>query len=178
MFFRSLVRLLPLTSVLWVTSAHAEISSWFSIAAGASRIESSEGPSHFRFQLPLEAGVGFQPSLRIIPGAGFKMTPIFGEGVDYGPYLRVATQGYVLGGFGAALDGGAYLRSFDNKRGGLMGTLHLGIPWGGVISVNYAYGMGGEQTIGGSIGIDFLRLTVYRLAGEEQWPNVYPAWRP
>jgi hypothetical protein len=29
-----------------------------------------------------------------------------------------------------------------------------------------------------TLGLYFLRLTVYRLGGEKQWPNVNPAWRP
>lgn len=179
MSLRSLARLAPLLlASLWPSSAQAEVTSWLSIGGGASRVELAGGSSPLRFQLPTNIGVGLQPSLPIIVGVGVKLHPYFGEGVDYGAYLRAATQGYALGGFGVALDGGGYLRSFDNEASGLMGILNLGIPWGGVISLNYSRSSEGQQTIGATVGIDFLRLTVYRLSGEQQWPNARPAWRP
>jgi hypothetical protein len=179
MSLRALARLLPaLAAALWPSLARAEVTSWLSLGGGASRVELTSGSSPLRYHLPVNIGVGLQPSLPVIVGVGVKLHPYFGQGVDYGAYLRAATRGYVLGGFGVALDGGGYLRSFDNEAGGLMGILNLGIPWGGVISLNYSRSSEGQQTLGATVGIDFLRLTVYRLSGEEQWPNVRPAWRP
>ncbi|MCS6898278.1 MAG: hypothetical protein RMJ98_00730 [Myxococcales bacterium] len=175
----ALVRLAPaLTLLLGSSVAQAEVTSWLFVGGGASRVELTSGSSPLRFHLPANLGVGLQPSLPVIVGIGVKIHPYFGEGLDYGAYLRAATQGYVLGGFGVALDAGGYLRSFDSEASGLMGILNLGIPWGGVISLNYGRSREGEQTLGATVGIDFLRLTVYRLSGEQQWPNVRPAWRP
>jgi hypothetical protein len=167
-----------LAGSLPAAEAQAEVSSWLSLAGGAARVGRSDGSSPIRLQFPINVGVGLQPSLPVTVGVGVHLTPYGGEGVDYGAYLRAATQGYVLGGFGVALDAGAYARSFDGGRGGLLGVLNLGVPWGGVIAVNYGRSGEGEQTVGATVGIDFLRLTVYRLAGEQQWPNVRPAWRP
>ena len=179
MLLRALARAVPLLAVaLWPAAARAEVTSWLSIAGGASRVELTGGSSPVRFQLPINIGVGLQPSLPVIVGVGVRLQPYFGEGLDYAAYLRAATQGYVLGGYGLALDAGPYLRGFDGGAGGLAGVLNVGIPWGGVISMNYSRSGDGEQTMGAAVGIDFLRLTVYRLAGEQQWPNVRPAWRP
>jgi len=162
----------------WCSPASAEVTSWLSVAGGASRLSLSGGGTPLKFQLPFDIGVGLPPSMPVIVGVGVKLLPYLVEGVDYAAYLRVATRNYALGGFGAALDAGAYGRSFDGKSGGLLGVLNLGVPWGGIVSVNYGRDGDGRQTVGATVGIDFLRLTVYRLAGEEQWPNVRPAWRP
>jgi hypothetical protein len=170
--------LLAVAGLLWSCPSRAEVTSWLSIAGGASRLELSGGTSPLRFQLPVDVGVGLQPSLPVVVGVGAKLLPHFSEGVDYAAYVRAATQGYVLGGFGVALDAGGYLRGFDNDKSGLLGVLNLGIPWGLIVSVNYGRNGDGDQTMGASVGIDFLRLTVYRLAGEQQWPNPRPAWRP
>lgn len=164
-------------AALWPSAARAESTSWLSLGLGASRLE-LPSTTPIRMHMPIDVGVGLQPSLPVTVGVGARLMPYFGSGVDYGAYVRGASRGYVLGGFGLALDAGAYGRSFGTERGGLMGSLHLGIPWGLVVSGNFSRGFEGEQTFGATLGIDFLRLTVYRLAGEEQWPNVRPAWRP
>ena len=36
----------------------------------------------------------------------------------------------------------------------------------------------GERALTVTVGVDFLRLTVYRLSSEKHWPNVLPAYRP
>ncbi len=175
---RSVVAWLACAWLGWSGTAHAEISSWSSLGVGVARLEEPKRDNVLRLQTPIDVGVGLQPSLPVMVGWGAKITPYWGDGVDLGTYVRAATQNYVLGGFGVALDAGAYVRTFASKTGGFLGALNVGLPWGVVGTFIYARGPDGVQTIGGTVGLDFLRLTVYRLAGEQEWKNERPAWRP
>ena len=162
----------------WASSARAETTSWVSLGGGIGHLETPGRVNAVSAQIPIDAGVGLPPSMPVVVGLGVKFLPHIGEGLDYGAYVRAATQRYVLGGFGLALDAGAYRRTFADESSGFLGVLNVGLPWGFVASGNYGRAADGVQTLGVSLGLDFLRLTVYRLAGEQQWYNVRPAWRP
>jgi hypothetical protein len=171
----SLLGLLALASP---RQARAEASSWLSVSGGAASTQTDSHSSAWRFALPFNLGVGTTPSQALILGLGFRMTPLFQEGVDFGAYIRGANQGYVVGGFGLALDVGTYVHKFGDGSAGLYAAANLGIPWGGVVTVLFERGGSNFQSVGATVGIDFLRLTVYRLAGRQEWPNVRPAWSP
>lgn len=128
--------------------------------------------------MPINVGVGTTPAKAISLGVGARMATYFSEGTDWAMYARAATQGYAIGSYGVAIDAGAYTRSFGGGSSGFLGVLNVGVPWGGVVSLMYERGTNDGQMIGATIGVDLLRLTVYRLAGEEQWVNINPAYRP
>lgn len=158
--------------------AHAEASSWLSVAGGAASTQTDGHSAAWRGVMPFNLGVGTTPSQALILGLGFRMTPVFQEGFDFGTYVRGANQGYVVGGFGLALDVGVFAHKFGDGSSGLYGAVNLGLPWGGVVTALLERGSNSYQSVGATVGIDFLRLTVYRLSGRQEWPNVRPAWEP
>jgi hypothetical protein len=158
-------------------SARADVSSWLSVQLGVAQLEWRDRSRHSRMLMPFDVGVGTPPSLPVMVGVGARLVPYFSEGFDYAAYVRLASQGYVTGRWGAAIDGGAYTRAFGGGSSGWLGTLNLGGPWGIIASGTYETGNTSAKTMSVTLGIDLLRLTVYRLSGEQQWPNVNPAWR-
>lgn len=164
-------------SLLAARSARAELSSWLYLGVGGAGLSGNRITSP-RVAGQLDTGVGSSPHRAVVVGVGARMQPYFGEAVDFAAYLRGATQGYVTGRFGVALDAGAYAGAGATRTTGFLGTLNVGLPWGVVASGSYAQADQGEKAVTVTLGVDFLRLTVYRLSGEKQWPNVLPAYRP
>lgn len=164
-------------SLLCPAVAHADASSWLFVGGGTSRVDvhASQVSSAV---MRLDAGVGTKPSWPVMVGIGGRFVPYFEKGVDWAAYVRVATRSYVTGWWGAAVDGGGYARKWGGESTGYLASLNLGAPWGFVLTGNFDRGTEGHQTVSVLAGIDFLRLTVYRLAGEAEWPNPNPAWRP
>jgi hypothetical protein len=174
---------LPLALLVgWVSMgspAQAESSSWLFVGTGLSALSWKQQSRVFRPNLQIDTGLGTSPSGFVMIGGGVRMMPHFGEGTDFAAYLRGASQGYVTGKFGLALDAGAYVHGYGpDTSSGFVGTLNLGGPWGVVLSTSVFQGTQNFQGYTATLGLDFLRLTVYRLGGEKQWPNVNPAWRP
>ncbi|HEU4535615.1 MAG TPA: hypothetical protein VFS00_15920 [Polyangiaceae bacterium] len=158
--------------------ARAEISSWLAVGAGATSFSGSERSGALRFTLPIEVGLGSPPSGAIVVGAGARALPYFGDGFAAAGYARVATQSYVVGSWGAALDAGGFTRLSGGGGPGFLASLNLGVPWGFVATGTYGRAEGGENVATVTLGVDLLRLTVYRLYGQAAWPNPKPAWRP
>jgi hypothetical protein len=173
-FVASAVVLVGLTAA---GQARADVSSWLYLGVGGAAL-SGHGVSSPRVAMQLDTGVGTSPHRAVVLGVGARMMPYFGEATDFSIYARAATQGYVLGRLGAAIDLGAYSGTGDTRTSGYLATGNLGLPWGLVASGTYAMAGDGERAVTVTFGVDFLRLTVYRLAGEKQWPNVLPAYRP
>lgn len=158
--------------------ARAEVSSWLSVGFGAASLK-GYGPSQpARFTLPIDLGVGSPPSGALVVGVGTRLVPYFGDGTAAGAYARAAMQSYVVGSWGAALDAGGFTRLSGEGGPGFMAALNLGAPWGLILTGSYGAGNGGERVASCTLGVDLLRLTVYRLSGEATWPNPKPAWRP
>jgi hypothetical protein len=84
----------------------------------------------------------------------------------------------VTGGFGLALDVGPYRRFWGDGSTGGQAALVLGAPWGITLSVGGGLGTNDARLFGATLGLDFARLTVYRLAGENWFLNPHPAYRP
>jgi hypothetical protein len=164
--------------LLGARPARADMSSWLSVGLGGAQLRYTGQEPVFRLAMPINVGVGSPASAPIIVGGGVRVMPYFGQGTDFAAYLRTATQGYAVGGFGVALDAGGYSRAFGGGSSGFLGVLNLGAPWGVVASLMYERGNSDAQVFGATLGIDFLRLTVHRLSGEQEWPNVNPAYRP
>jgi hypothetical protein len=176
---RVIVSLLGLCGALAITlPARADVSSWAYVGSGASAFEQRGIKLKVDPTLAIEAGVGSTPSQRFVVGGMFKFQTLFGNGTDLGLALRVATQGFVTGRFGLALDAGPYARFWGEGSTGGQAALVLGAPWGITLSIGGGVGTNDARQIGATLGIDFARLTVYRLSGESWFPNPHPAFRP
>lgn len=161
--------------------AHAQISSWAAVASGPTWIDEGQGATETGFHsvptLQMQTGIGSSPASSFIVGGLFQLQTHFGRGTDMGLLARFATQGFVLGDWGGAIDLGGYARFWGlNSQGGL-GALVLGAPWGIQLSAGGGIGTHESREFGVVLGIDFARLTVYRTTGESWFPNPYPAYR-
>jgi hypothetical protein len=161
----------------WSRPAEAQISSWVSTEAGPSFIDEGEGMES-QVSLAFKGGVGTSPERPFILGGLFHTQTHFGRGTDLGLLLRVATQGYVLGRFGLALDLGGYERFWGRGSEGGLGALVLGAPWGLTLSLGGGIGTNDARHASIVLGFDFARLTAFRLSGENWFPNPHPAYRP
>jgi len=159
-------------------TARADVSSWAYVGLGPTWLKQRELRSHTDLKLSLETGVGTAPQNPLSVGGLFKLGALFGDGVDLGVSLRVATQGFVTGGFGLALDAGPYRRFWGEGSTGGQASVVLGAPWGLTLMVDGGIGSHDARLFGPTLGLDFTRLTVYRLSGENWFPNPYPAYRP
>jgi hypothetical protein len=166
------------TAASLASPARADVSSWAYVGSGASQIEQRGLEQRFDPTLAIETGFGTSPHRPLIFGGMFKLLALFGNGADLGLSARLASRGFVTGGFGLALDAGAYQRFWGEGSTGGQGALVLGAPWGITLSLGGGYGTNDARQIGASLGIDFARLTVYRLSGENWFPNPHPAYRP
>jgi hypothetical protein len=125
--------------------------------------------------MQLEMGVGSPPHGPLIVGGLFRTLTFFGQGTDLALVARGATLGFVRGGFGLAVDAGGYQRWWGPESStGFMGSLVLGVPFGLEIAATTERGPYGVRVYGATVGLDFLRLTVYRTALSSFWPNPFP----
>jgi hypothetical protein len=173
-----LLRALLVLAVLGLSApARADVSSWISVAAGATMLDAPSGRSTAP-TLELKTGVGTPPLGDFLAiGGVFQLQTHFGKGTDLGLLARFASRGYVLGDFGVALDLGGYQRFFASRSRGGLGALVLGAPWGIFLSAGGGLGTENDRHYGLVLGIDFARLTVYRDVGTSYFPNPHPAFR-
>ncbi|HEY6077792.1 MAG TPA: hypothetical protein VIW29_03270 [Polyangiaceae bacterium] len=176
---KNLLRCLCSLSLL-VCSQHAraDVASWIYVGGGATALEQDELEARVAPTLAIEAGMGTPATRALSVGGMFKVLTLFGEGADLGISLRVATRSFVTGGFGLALDAGPYQRFWGEGSTGGQAALVLGAPWGITLSIGGGYGTNNAKQLGATLGLDFARLTVHRLAGENWFPNPHPAYRP
>ncbi len=152
-------------------TAHADTSAWASLSAGPSVLSHDGGEATLRAAMAFDAGVGTSPKEPLVFGGLFRISPTIEEGTDLSLVARGATRGFQTGDFGLAVDLGAYLRTFGPSSGGFVGGVVLGAPPGLQLSV--LGHVGGAEAFGVStlLGVDLLRLTVYRQSLLEWWPN-------
>jgi len=173
------VSLLGLCSALaFAGHAHADVASWIYVGGGATGFKQRGLELKVDPTLSIETGLGTAPSHRLVVGGLFKLQTLFGDGTDLALALRVASQGFVTGRFGLALDAGPYQRFWGEGSTGGQASLVLGGPWGLTLSLGGGIGSHDARQFGASLGVDFARLTVYRLSGESWFPNPHPAYRP
>jgi hypothetical protein len=158
--------------------AHADVASWVYVGAGASSLRQQNLVLHTDPTLAIEAGMGTSPAHPLVVGGLFKIQALFGDGADLGVSLRLATRSFVTGNFGLALDAGPYRRFWGQGSSGGQASLVLGAPWGITLSLGGGLGSNDARQFGATVGVDFARLTVHRLAGENWFPNPLPAYRP
>jgi hypothetical protein len=165
-----------LLSFAWARPARADVSSWASVESGVTWFDIQK-QTHSAPSLQMEAGLGSPPKGFLVVGGLFHVETNFGLGTDLGLLSRFATQGFVLGNWGAALDLGGYARFWGTHSVGGLGKLVLGAPWGLELSAGGGYGTNDSHQVSVTIGIDFARLSVFRTVGEKWFPNPYPAYR-
>ena len=158
--------------------ASADVSSWAYVGSGVSSLEQQSLERRVDPTLAIETGIGTSPRRSLVVGGLFKLSALFGDGADLGLALRVANRSFVTGGFGLALDAGPYQRFWGDGSTGGQAALVLGAPWGITLSVGGGLGTNDARLFGATLGLDFARLTVYRLAGENWFQNPHPAYRP
>lgn len=149
---------------------HADPSSWFSLAGGASSW-TENGERRFPGAFQMDLGLGSSPASPLVVGGVFKTLTFFGRGTDLALTLRTATGGYVRGDFGVAVDIGGYERFWEVGSQGFLGALVLGAPYGLQLTAMTEQGTNDVRAYTATVGIDFLRLTVYRNVSGGYWPN-------
>jgi hypothetical protein len=120
---------------------------------------------------PPLSGMGTSPANAVVIGGVAKTFSYFGYGTDIAFTLRAATGGFARGGFGFALDAGAYQRWWGTDSSGFLGALVIGGPLGLQMTAMTEQGTNEVQVYAVTLGIDFLRLTVYRDSSGGYWPN-------
>jgi hypothetical protein len=166
---------LALVAVLLVglapSVARADITSWLYVGGGPAFLGEEVGGRSRYALLQLETGVGSSPANAVILGGLFRTVTFFSGGTDLSLVARGASGGFARGGFGFAIDAGGYLRNWGDGSAGFMGSLVLGGPFGVQLSGLTELGSHDNKVYGVLLGIDFLRLTVYRTANQSYWPN-------
>ena len=162
--------------LLAAAPAHADVSSWANASAGPSFIDDGTD-TMTQGAISLQAGMGSSPANPFVVGGLFHLETHFQRGTDIGLLARFATQGYVLGRWGLAVDLGGYERFWGVGSAGGLGALVLGAPWGITLRGEAGAGTNDARMVGVVLGVDFARLTVFRSSGEDWFPNPFPAYR-
>lgn len=162
-------------TLFFASSAGAAPSAWTTISGGALGWKQGSTAPDFRADgaLVFDIGVGTSPTLPVIVGGVFRITPLLAEstGADMAWLARVCTRGFQAGGFGLAADVGVYARTWGTPSQGFAGSLSLGAPLGITLSFHAMAGSDDLLAFGGTLGIDLLRLTLYRETLLNWWPN-------
>lgn len=126
--------------------------------------------------MALEMGTGTSAGAPIVVGGLLKSFTLFGNGTDLALATRIAMGSYVRGGFGLAVDIGPYRRWWGPQSTGVLGQVVLGLPLGLQASVFTEQGSHNAHAYGATVGINLLRLTVYRTTQQALWYNpILPA---
>lgn len=169
--------------------ARADTTSWASVNGGVSLQQGDSvlldapasgtdvGEEQLAPQLQVDVGVGTTSAAPVIVGGLFRVSPAFGQHTDFALMARGATQGFQTGPIGVALEAGGYARADDEASVGFVGGAVLGGPLGVQLSVLAHVGTTDEY--GGSVllGVDLLRLTLFREDARSYWPNPLPPER-
>ncbi|HVU01763.1 MAG TPA: hypothetical protein VHE30_08425 [Polyangiaceae bacterium] len=155
--------------------AHADVASWLFVGGGAGSLSRPGLDPKWAPVLHLDAGMGTSPANPLSVGGLFRLQTRFGDGSDYGLFLRTASGGYNRGDWGAALDLGGYLRPWGDEKPGYAATLSLGAPWGITLNTDFQQGPDSVRAIAFVVGLDLARFTAYRSTGLGWLPNPYPA---
>lgn len=169
---------LPLAFTLtFAETARADASAWTFVGGGARAWRQGDAATSYTVSgsMQLDVGVGTTPDGSFVAGGLFRLEPIFGSGADMSLLARAATKGFQAGGFGVAVDAGGYARFWGAESAGFEGGLTIGAPLGLSLSLVGSVGTDSARSFGASLGIDFLRLTVYRQTLLDAWPNPAPA---
>lgn len=174
---RSSLLVAPLAAALVFLTpgvARADVSSWLFVGGGASGVWPPHVAGHGDAALQIDTGLGSTPSGSVVVGGLLRMQTHFGDGTDFGLYLRTATGGFARGTWGAALDLGGVERTWGPAPG-YSGSVVLGGPWGLALSLGATRDSKDVTTFTAVLGVDFARLTVHRSTGTGWMPNPFPS---
>ncbi|WP_050435944.1 hypothetical protein [Chondromyces crocatus] len=163
-----------LAALVWVSPANAEVSSWVHVGGGAFSWTQGGADRALNGALNADIGVGSSPDGRLIFGGLARMTTMLEQGTEFAVLARGASWGFQAGGFGLALDAGAYVRFWGVGSTGFAGAVNLGAPLGFTLSIQGSVGTNDANAIGVIAGLDLLRLTLYRQSFTNWWPNPNP----
>lgn len=163
--------LLAASTLLVASAARADVSSWIYAGVGPGMLDDANSDRR-RFVLELETGLGTPPAGFVFGGL-LRTQTFFSEGTDLALLLRGATRGYVQGGFGLALDAGAYQRFWGVGSTGGTAAVVLGLPWGFTLRGSGGIGTNDQRFATFTVGVDFARLTVYRTHGTNWFLNPF-----
>jgi hypothetical protein len=174
--------------LLAATPAHAEPTSWLSVAGGYALERNGASKSNdSAVALDGAIGVGSPATGPIVVGGVFRAVGYVGLGTDISLSVRFAMQSYCVGDWGLAVDLGIGGRFWGNSSYGqypLHGVLIAGMPFGLQLSVGAdGWDISGQTNVaaGGFVtfGVDFLRLTSMRSGNTTKlWTNPAPANAP
>jgi hypothetical protein len=166
-------------------TALADTSAWASVSGGVALHEgepapesttdaAASGEDQVAPQLQADVGVGTTSAAPVIVGGLLRVSPTFGQHTDFALVARGATRGFQTGPFGVALEAGGYARADDEASVGFVGGAVLGGPLGVQLTVLAHVGTTDEYGGSALLGVDLLRLTLYREDVVDWWPNPLP----
>jgi hypothetical protein len=156
-------------------SVHAQITGWTHVSGGAMGWKAGEdGELTLSPIMTIDAGVGSSSDDPFVFGGIFRVQPVFGQGADLALLVRGATKSFQTDWVGIAIDLGAYQRAWGNDSTGFLGQAILGLPLGFQLAGFGSVGSHDTFGFGGTLGIDFGRMVVYREHLLEWWPNHRP----
>ena len=156
-------------------AAWADASAWAYAGGGALLLKEGTQALTPRAAMSFEYGMGTNPDGKFIIGGLFRLTPVIDLGPDMAICIRAATHGFQASKFGAAIDVGYFQRLWGSYSSGVTGTFTIGFPLGFSLSLHGIYATNETVGFGAMVGIDFLRLTIYRQVLLDTWPNPSPA---
>ncbi|HHH30466.1 MAG TPA: hypothetical protein ENK57_19285 [Polyangiaceae bacterium] len=158
------------------SDALADAATWFHSGGGA--IAFKDGPDQDLAVAPtlaFDLGVGTSTQNDFIFGGYFRVFPLLGEGADLAWMARFANQGFQKGWIGFAVDAGLYQRWWGIGSTGFMGQAVLGGPFGLQLAAIGTVGSNRSWGVGGTLGLDLVRLVVDREHSLNWWSNPRPS---
>jgi hypothetical protein len=172
----TLAGLAACSALLVAGQARADAATWFHTGAGAVAFKhGADSDVKLAPSLAFDLGVGTTTRADYIFGGYFRVLPMIGEGADLALMARFANQDFQQGWFGFAFDAGAYQRFWGDKSTGFMGQAVLGGPFGLQLAALGSVGSHSSWSVGGTLGIDLVRLVVDRQHHTDWWPNPRPS---
>jgi hypothetical protein len=167
-----------LAGVAVATPARADASAWAFVGGGPFGWKQSRDTRiNPTGTMIVDGGVGTTPDAPVIVGGVFRFQPVMPHaGIDLSLLIRIATHGFQAGDWGVAFDFGGFARPWGYQSIGFAGSVSLGMPLGITLMAQADYGTDKAISFGGVLGIDLLRLTVYRQTLLKWWQNPSPAW--
>jgi hypothetical protein len=168
-----------LASLFAASPARAEASAWVFLGGGALAWKQQQNATYQSAgTMIIDAGVGTSPEAPVIVGGLLRIEPVLPGGADLQWLARIATHGFQAGDWGVAVDLGGFGRAWGSQSVGFAGSASLGMPLGITLMAQTELGIDHAFSFGGALGIDVLRLTIYRQTLLKWWQNPSPAYGP
>lgn len=124
--------------------------------------------------LAIDLGLGADPEWPVFVGGLMRLQPYVGYGTDLAWLARLALGGFQGDWLGLAVDAGLAERFWGDGSNAFLGDVVLAGPFGLQLTAVAQVGDNDALGFGGTLGIDFARLTVGRGHLLEWWPNPQP----